>query len=238
MRFYALISPAGESRVAEFPDLPDCVAIAGPTENIGRNAAAVLRARLESLLLNGATPPLPSTTVPRRGSARARGIEVPPLLALRIWTRQTRSQRGLTAAAFAESLGLAEQEILELEHPAGEPSERTVVRVTRELGLPYVPPSRRDAEPRPQQRDLFPGVQRGALSRPAEMVSGYDIATDDERVALEITLNARQSVIERMRHAAQDVGGNLGDWLVELARQRLAQDALAQEDERQQKLPF
>jgi transcriptional regulator with XRE-family HTH domain/predicted RNase H-like HicB family nuclease len=238
MRFYALISTAGESRVAEFPDLPDCVAIAGPAENIGRNAAAVLRARLESLLLNGATPPLPSSTVPRRESARARGIEVPPLLALRLWTRQARSQRGLTAAEFAEPLSLSEAEIRELEHPAGEPSERTIVRVTRELGLPYVPPSRREDAPRPQQRDLFPAPQRGAISRPPEMVSGYDVARDDDQVALEITLSARPSVIERMRTAAHGSGAGLGEWLVELARQQLARESEGQEDERQQKLPF
>src|SRR4051812_2511221 len=130
MRFYALISSAGESLVAEFPDCPQCVAVAGPTEDMGRNAIAVLKAWLESQLLKGAVPPLPSSEIPRRETPRARGMEVPPLLALRISTRQARSQRGLSTSDFASLLGLQEEQLLRLEHPAGEPTERTIVRVT------------------------------------------------------------------------------------------------------------
>jgi transcriptional regulator with XRE-family HTH domain/predicted RNase H-like HicB family nuclease len=227
MRFYALISRAGESLVAEFPDCRECVAVAGPSEDIGRNAAAVLRAWLEAQLLTGGVPPQPSPVIPSRTNARARGIEVPPLLALRIATRQARHQRGLDTAAFAETLGLPEQQLLKLEHPAGEPAERTIVRVTKELGLPYFLPSRREGATQPVQPDLFPQSRRGSIIRPFLSAAAYDVraGNEDETVQLELTFNAPRALLDRMQSAAAASGENLSGWLLALARERLAAES-------------
>jgi transcriptional regulator with XRE-family HTH domain len=246
MRFYAIISDAGDSKVAEFPDCvkpgqPDpCTAVAGPAEDIGRNAAAVLRSWLEAILLAGGAPPVPSDHIPQRSNGRTRGIEVPPLLALRICTRRARHVRGQTVREFAESIGLQERQIMELEHPAGEPSVRTIVRVTRELGLPYFPPSRREGSTPPPVRtgqpDLFPYAAR-SISAPPEARAAYT-ATASE-VEMEVVLAAQPSLFDRMRNAAVESGRTLPEWLLGVARERVGTEGRERSDfDDQLALPF
>lgn len=191
-------------------------------------------------MLAGGVPPLPSRQIPRRGNARARGIEVPPLLALRISTRQARAQRGLTTAELAAELGVPESQLVALEHPAGEPSERTIGRVTKELGLQYVPPSRRTGTT--GQADLFPASRRASIIRPFLSVSAYDVEPEgDEDVQLELTFKVPPSLWQRMQGAANVSGANVSDWLIGLARTALDADAPEVDDPGatpQLRLPF
>jgi predicted RNase H-like HicB family nuclease/transcriptional regulator with XRE-family HTH domain len=227
--------------VAEFPDCPGCVAVAGPSEDIGRNAAAVLRVWLESLLLSGGLPPLPSPRPAPRADARARAVDVPSLLALRIQTRHFRHLNGLTTGQLAASLGLQENQILKLEHPAGEPSPRAIERVTKALGLRSRERSLRPRALRPPQGDLFPSQQTGRLVRLAEL-SAYEVGADaeDPEVDVEVTLNLRSALLDEMQEAAGDNGASLGEWLVRAGKELLRREGLAASgvDERQEAFAF
>ncbi len=215
MRYHALIFSAGDSLVAEFPDCPGCVAVAGPVEDIGRNAATALRQWLEAQLLGGATPPLPSRTTPKREGAKAQVVPVPPLLGLAVAVRHARHSQGLTVAAYARVLGVAESQVSRLEHPAGDPTPRSIQKAAKAVGL-ALPKSVRT---RVAQGELFSELVSGALVRAAApAVAAYEGAEDP---AHEFVLEVPAELFDRIQQAARAEGVATSDWLLAAANEKL-----------------
>ena len=135
MRYEALISRDGGARVARFPDCPGCHTQADPGEDIGRLAQDALEGWLETHLVLGRVPPLPSSARRRRrGKARVIAVPVAPTLAARIQLRHARHRAGLSQGELARRLGVSQQQVAALEAPDSNMSLATLARVAEALG--------------------------------------------------------------------------------------------------------
>jgi transcriptional regulator with XRE-family HTH domain len=218
MRYYALIFPAGDSLVAEFPDCPGCVAVAGPVEDIGRNAAVTLRRWLEAPLFAGGSPPLPSRKAPKREGCTTLAIKVPPLLGLAVAVRHARHSQGMSLAEYARSLRISESQVAKLEHPAGYPTARSIQKAAKALGV-AIPKS---VLVQSAQGELFQELVAGDLIRAApEAVAAYGAEASAE-TSLELCFDAPVSVSERIHEAAAAEGTTVAEWLLDAATSKLS----------------
>jgi len=127
MRYIAKLKKEGRRTLVEFPDAPGCVTFAEKDNDVNRLAREALEGWLEAYLTSGQVPPVPRI---RRGLA----IDVPVHLALKVSIRQARAAAGLTQAALAKKMGVAQQQVARLEDPDYNPTVESLERAANALG--------------------------------------------------------------------------------------------------------
>jgi DNA-binding XRE family transcriptional regulator/predicted RNase H-like HicB family nuclease len=135
VQYHAVVTRDGRASVAEFPDCPGCHTQAAPGEDILLCAREALEGWLETHLVLGRVPPLPSSKA-RRAPAGQRSIMVPVSapLAARLQLRAARHRAGLTQEALARKVGVSQQQIAGLESPDANITLGTLLRVADALG--------------------------------------------------------------------------------------------------------
>jgi antitoxin HicB len=135
VRYQAIVRRDGHATLAHFPQCPGCQTQADPGEDIYSVAQDALEGWLESHLVQGQIPPLPS---PRkhRAPTGARSIDIPisPSLAVRIQLRVARHRAGLSQGALAKKVGVSQQQIAALESPDANLTLSTLLKVAQALG--------------------------------------------------------------------------------------------------------
>jgi antitoxin HicB len=127
MQYSAKLTKEGRQTLIEFPDAPGCVTYANRESEIARLALEALTGWLEANLASGQVPPVPK-------SRRGLGVQVPALLALKVSLRQARAVAGLTQAALAKRMGVAQQQVARLEDPDSNPTIESLERAALALG--------------------------------------------------------------------------------------------------------
>lgn len=135
MRYPALIWREGKDLLAEFPDCPGCQTFAGPNRDIDAEAKEALEGWLESCLIDGTVPPVPSKSLRHPPGKHVRWIEVSPNLDVKLQLRLARNALNLTQTQLAKRAGISQQMVAKLEHPRYSPGLPSLGKVTAALGM-------------------------------------------------------------------------------------------------------
>ncbi|HEY2856112.1 MAG TPA: type II toxin-antitoxin system HicB family antitoxin [Gemmatimonadaceae bacterium] len=137
MEYIAQLRRDGRRTVITFPDCPGCQTFAERRDEIDSVAREALEGWLETHLVTGDLPPLPSARDARRGKSREerRRVTIDPALALRLTLRWARHARGLSQGELAKLTGVSRQQISLLEAPDTNPTLLTLQKVAEALGM-------------------------------------------------------------------------------------------------------
>ncbi len=127
MRYMARLEKQGTATRIEFPDAPGCAVFAEEGQSVEAVAREAIQSWLEAHLVDGLAPPTPKR---RAGLA----IEIDPMLAFKVWLRQTRTAAGLTQAELAKRMRVSPHTIAKLEEPEYSSSIESMIKVARALG--------------------------------------------------------------------------------------------------------
>jgi len=137
MQYIAQLTRDGRRTVITFPDCPGCQTFAERRDEIDSVAREALEGWLETHLVTGDLPSLPSARDARRGKSREerRRVTIDPALALRLTLRWARHARGLSQGELAKLTGVSRQQISLLEAPDTNPTLLTLQKVAEALGM-------------------------------------------------------------------------------------------------------
>ncbi|MFL5614885.1 MAG: helix-turn-helix domain-containing protein [Gemmatimonadaceae bacterium] len=137
MEYMAQLRKDGRRTLITFPDCPGCQTFANRRDEIDSVAREALEGWLETHLVTGDLPPLPSARRVRGAQAldQLRRVSVNPALALRLTLRWARHARGLSQGELAKLTGVSRQQISLLEAPDTNPTLMTLQKVASALGM-------------------------------------------------------------------------------------------------------
>ena len=137
MEYIAQLTKDGRRTSITFPDCPGCQTFADRRDEIDSVAREALEGWLETNLVTGDLPPLPSAHPARGAKSRdqLRRITIDAALALRLTLRWARHARGLSQGELAKLTGVSRQQISLLEAPDTNPTLMTLQKVAAALGM-------------------------------------------------------------------------------------------------------
>ncbi len=135
MKYPAVITREGQNILAEFPDCPGCQTFTEKGRDLGLEAQEALEGWLEAHLLDGESPPRPSS-VSRRGKQVVQ-VGISPGLALRLQLRWARQDAHLSQEEVAQRAGVSQQAIAKLEQRDSNPTVGTLFRVAQALNAHF-----------------------------------------------------------------------------------------------------
>jgi DNA-binding XRE family transcriptional regulator len=136
MEYIAQLRKDGRRTLITFPDCPGCQTFANRRDEIDSVAREALEGWLETHLVTGDLPPLPSAHRVRGAQAlELRRVSIDPALALRLTLRWARHARGLSQGELAKLTGVSRQQISLLEAPDTNPTLMTLQKVAAALGM-------------------------------------------------------------------------------------------------------
>jgi len=137
MEYTARLTKDGRRTVITFPDCPGCQTFTERRGEIDRVAREALEGWLETNLVTGDLPPLPSAHRAPRGKSpdELRHVTINSGLALRLTLRWARHARGLSQGELAKLTGVSRQQISLLEAPDTNPTLMTLQKVAEALGM-------------------------------------------------------------------------------------------------------
>lgn len=134
MEYWARVTTEGKRYLVDFPDAPGCQTFATKKAEVYPRALEALEGWLEAHLATGAVPPVPPARRRRSGEEWMR-VVVPPMLGVRLAVRWARHDLGLTQAELAKRIGVAKQQISQIESPDANIRMDTLERLAEALAL-------------------------------------------------------------------------------------------------------
>jgi len=134
MEYWARVTTEGKRYLVDFPDAPGCQTFAAKKAEVYPRALDALEGWLEAHRAIGAAPPAPVTRRRRSGEGWMR-VVVPAMLGIRLAVRWARHDLGLTQAQLAHRIGVAKQQISQIESPDANIRMDTLERLAAALSL-------------------------------------------------------------------------------------------------------